>query len=238
MTHIAVGDGYLIADKRTTYTNGTGGRLDGKTAGSKRATFVRDDTVKIILPTNDLFYGNPSKNPLKVMALAMAGSYSAERIHPVELLKHFDNLGKFIELLNQDAFTARSFVLMAMLENGDVVTVRQEFQLRMRSRWHATTFTKKHFDDRHYETIGTGGFMTKVLAPFYKRGEITLLEAFLYGSHMDPHSSMDYSVFGLKENQLFTTVSPTVEEQKAAVEKVHALLAFKRPKRHYFPLAT
>ena len=36
MTHIAVGDGYLIADKRTTYTNGTGGRLDGKTAGSKR----------------------------------------------------------------------------------------------------------------------------------------------------------------------------------------------------------
>ena len=135
MTHIAVGDGYLIADKRTTYTNGTGGRLDGKTAGSKRATFVRDDTVKIILPTNDLFYGNPSKNPLKVMALAMAGSYSAERIHPVELLKHFDNLGKFIELLNQDAFTARGFVLMAMVLSMNAVAIYLRYKMRKNIKW-------------------------------------------------------------------------------------------------------
>lgn len=237
MTHIVVGNGYLIADKRTSFVSGSGGAGDGKTPGSKRANFLRDDGVKITIPHTDMVYGETRNNAEhnRVVALAMTGSHRDSRIHPVELAKQFNNLSKFVELLNKDAFTADNFSLVAVLENGDAVVVRQDLHPTAKARWYATVFTAKFFEDKHFKAAGSGGFMHKVLEPLYKQGAITLLEAFLYGSHLDPHSSMRYSVFGLKENRLFTTVIPTPEEQQAAVEKVHALLAFKEPKRTYLP---
>jgi hypothetical protein len=67
----------------------------------------------------------------------------------------------------------------------------------------------------------------------YSAKEITLLELFLYGAHMNDHCSTDYSVYSLEHNHLYGSIRPGEEEVKAAVDKVHKLLEFKGLKKHY-----
>ena len=233
MTHIVVGDGYMIADKRTTFYSGAHVSV-GKKAGSKRAMFYRDDTVKIVIPTEKMICEISRDNPIPVVALSMSGSYKDNYMHPVELVKQFYCLNKFTDLLNNGAFNIDNFSIMAFLADGSVVVISESISGKKRTHWN----TIRHHGDKMYKSIGSGAFTNKLLEPLYKQGKITILDAFIYGSYMDPHSSVNYSVFGLKENMLYTSINPSEEEQKTVVEKVHSLLAFSSAKRHYLPPQT
>lgn len=97
------------------------------------------------------------------------------------------------------------------------------------------TASAKSFANEKYMSLGSGSRYNRCLVDAaFKEGKITLLDVFLYGSHLDQSSSTDYSVYGFEENHLYATVRPDAETVMASYNKVFDLFKFKGLKESYF----
>lgn len=237
MTHIVTDGNYIIADKRASFMSGSGAIQAGVTPGTKRAQFRRDDSVKIILPKDEIYVNKKETracNYSPTVAIAMAGGHGNIHNHPLNMLMKIGDMTEYVKLLNANTFTNTDFTILALSQNGDVHVISDAVRNNAVT-WGITTTPAKSLANGTYISIGSGGFQKRLLEAPYKKKDITLMDAFFWGSYLDKSSSLDYSVYGREENHLFCTVKPSEEVVKASVDKVHALYAFKGLKCRYMP---
>lgn len=237
MTHIVSNGKYLIADKRTSFMNGASGDGTGKVPGTRRSHFCRDDSIKITIPKERLVVSKSvaaNKEPKLIKAVAMSGSNLPDYMHPVRLLLRIGDLTEYAAMLNANAFAQTSFSMMALVEDGSVC-VLQRSKVRDEIRWSITTTSADEFAKGAYVAMGSGS-EHRLLEEVYKKKEITLLDAFFYGSHLDRASTTDYSVYGLEEAHFFATVRPTEADVRESYNKVRGLFEFNKLKKRYLPI--
>jgi hypothetical protein len=235
MTFVVCDCKFLITDKRTATHSGVGGHNNGKVPGLSNKTSFRDDGVKIIVPDKKIYTSRQSSKNFDpqeyVVAVAMTGTYLSKVNHPISILMELESMQSYCAMLNNSVFKNFDFCMTALLANGQMAHLRKDPKSEDND-WHLTAY--KPDGSGKPTLIQSGSGMVDVyIKELYMAKEITLLELFLYGAHMNDHCSTDYSVYSLEHNHLYGSIRPSEEEVKAAVDKIHKLLEFKGLKKHY-----
>ena len=235
MTFVVCDCKFLISDKRTVTHTGVGGHNNGKVPGLSNKTSFRDDAVKIIVPDKKIYICRQSSKSFDpqeyVVAVAMDGTYLSKVNHPISILMELESMQTYCDMLNNGVFKNSNFSMTALLANGRMAYLRKDSDTEDND-WLLSTY--KPDSNGKPALIQSGSGMVDVhIKELYSAKEITLLELFLYGAHMNDHCSTDYSVYSLEHNHLYGSIRPGEEEVKAAVDKVHKLLEFKGLKKHY-----
>lgn len=234
MTHIVTDGKYLIADKRTTFSAGNHKRHQSD-PGSNRREFRRDDSVKLYLPTSKILLSNTAEDDTanRIKLVTLSGTVPVGGGHPIKILASLGSLYEYRRFLNSSVFANQSFTLLVVTENNSVTTLNREMT-DDGCMWRMHTHSSSRFTNGGYLAMGSGSqYNRSLIDAAFKEKKITLLDLFLYGSHLDPGCSTDYSVYGFHENHLYTTVRPDEEMVSAAYNKVLDLFKFKGLKRSY-----
>jgi hypothetical protein len=86
--------------------------------------------------------------------------------------------------------------------------------------------TIRHVDSEKLAVIGSGAhYLSEHAEWLMAKHELTLEEMFMYLVMSDPYSSIDYSVYSLKEDRLYSIVRPTSNDYLKKVMKVHTAMA-------------
>lgn len=228
MTYLITDGQYLIADKRSSFTIGMVTASNKNKAGGTRKRTRRDDAVKIITYTDAFYKEN------RVVAGAFSGTYSSPGAHLLNILTTMKDLDMMVKLITDGAIKPESAGVLFCLDDGSFLSLKGSYN----ENGIKYTFQKAaagSFKNRILLSDGGGAHYSHLLNPLYEDGKITLLDAFFFGAHFSDSCTTDYSVYGVEENHLFTTVQPSAETVKESIDKVLGLLAFTELKKSYFP---
>lgn len=222
MTTVIYHDGFLITDKRMTASkrNMSKHLIDQDITKS-----MLDHSVKICV---EPFVRKLTHKGNRVMALAHAGSVQGYEDVEAFLKKSSITLLSDVAALGVFFSTLRDIALLAVLEDGSFCTILLDG---------SGSLTEARNDPTFLGMLGSGQkFYDPLLHTLLTSKALTLEEVFLYMASRDPNTSVDYSVYSLNEDKLFTCVALKHADYGPKAKKVHQALEalFERRKvKHY-----
>lgn len=222
MTTVLVTNGFIITDKRSTQT----GRGHDKHLHDPGSDNIKSDNcVKISVQP---YFRRLRHKGKRVMAVANAGSFAG--FLSIESFLKKSTITELSDLAAAGYFFygTRSVSLVALLEDGTTcaIVLNGSFDI-----------AESQSESNHIGRAGSGSkyfdlFFVKLLSS----GQLHAEEVFLYMASRDSSSSINYSVYSLEEDTLFTNVRPKKEDYLAKVKKAHLALepGINIPKRHHY----
>lgn len=234
MTTIFTDGKFMIADRRSTRSVISKDVIASSGRRNSNYEFSTDATVKLTVPPNMKFRGK------QIACMATAGDgYIGD---------HFRNLAAVKRPMDLDALldgidgmpcntSETSATILALFKNGEIRSF--EIRSRFENRVHVYAVKdKEHPLGPGYPTlysVGSGSsYWGKIASSIVK--PVSMLDVFLFSTHLDPYSVESYSVYSLEEDHLYTHVNPSGEEVEAAIKRIQDATVFYNPSRKAKPV--
>lgn len=223
MTTIVSDGNYVIADRRGTHRISVRRQINTKSE-SKLLNARVDEHLKLLTPQNFVYENDVIK--------CFASSGSAMYLNMVQRLARtnrrnidLDHILASLHMLECGNLSLRATFLVLCERTG-----LSKFAIHPSNGHFNVSWQNLDTRDGKYHFIGSGSNVWEQFEPLLSR-PVSMLDAFLFTAHLDPASVENYSVYSLKDNELYVEVIPSREDIQKAVETVQKSLNFHDPNR-------